>query len=115
MLTIPRLFVVVMLGLPYAILHRRGKSPSTPLKAKIAKASGLFFALVGAFFAAIDACGMIAHVQTRRVLISHASSSAVDFDPITNPVGYVLFFAAHLGWAHFFTYLARKIWRGQRI
>ena len=115
MLTIPQLLLITLLGLPYAILHRRGSTPSTPRKVQIAKISGLLFSLGGAAFAALDAYWMIASVQTRHVLISKASTATVGVDPDTNPVAYVLLFLVYFGAVFFFSFIARKVWRGERI
>jgi hypothetical protein len=115
MLTISQLFLIAFLALPYSIITRKGRTPSTPRQVKVAKISGLLFTLGGATFAALDAYSMVAHVQTRHVLISKGGEASFAINPDTNPAGYVLLFATYIGATIFFSFMARKVWRGEKI
>jgi len=115
MLTISQLFLIALLALPYSIITRKRRTPSTSRQVKIAKVSGLLFTLGGAIFSAMDAYWMIAYVQTRHMLISPGGEASFAINPDTNPAGYALLFAAYLGATIFFSFMARKVWRGEKI
>ena len=115
MITIPQMFLVVLLSLPYLILNRKGRTPTTTRQIAISRFAATAAMALATFSAALDAYLMIAHVETRNVLVSRYSTSSLPISPDTNPFGYVLLFSAYFFATFFFAYLAYKAWRGQKI